>query len=276
MKIAVYSLSLKDKTPEEVIALAAQYGCRAIEWWCRENGHVDRNDLEKSAGRVGALMKSSGLETAGLAPYFKYCETRDEMRRIFAAARAVGARMVRSHSLVYPAESPSIAGLMRAQRKWLEENVIPAAEEFDARIAIEQHMNQVCCTPNACRELVDGFPPERAGIIYDPGNSLVEGFTSPEYAVAVFGEYLCHVHVKSCRPAASGKPYRGRKFPVEFGALSEGDLDWARIVAVLKKAGYGGCLSLEALDSRPSEQKMKDDIPFLHKIIASETPDRLA
>lgn len=266
MKLSVYSLSLRDKTPEQVVELAARYDCRVIEWWCRENGHIDRNNLEESARKMAALIQATGAEACGLSPYFKYVEPRDELRKIFAAARIIGAPLVRSHSFAYPAAAP-VKELMWKQRIWLEQSVTPAAEEFDVKLIIEQHMNNICCTPNACRELVDELPPERVGIIYDPGNSLVEGYASPEYAVSVFGEYLSHVHVKSCRPATAGTPPRGKKYPVEFGKLSEGDLDWEHLVAVLKKADYRGCLSLEALDSRESEQKLKDDLPFLKDVL---------
>lgn len=266
MKISVYSLSLRDKTPEQVVELAARYDCRIIEWWCRENGHIDRANLEPSARKIAALMKATGAASCGLSPYFKYAEPKDDLRKVFEAALIIGAPLVRCHSYAYPADAP-VKELMRKQRIWLEQNVIPAADEFDVKLVIEQHMNNICCTPDACRELVDGLPPERVGIIYDPGNSLAEGYTSPEYAVSVFGEYLSHVHVKSCRPADEGYIQRGKKYAVQWGKLSEGDLDWDHLVAVLKKANYRGCLSLEALDKRESEQKLKDDIPFLRDIL---------
>lgn len=74
------------------------------------------------------------------------------------------------------------------------------------------------------------------------------------------------VHVKACRPAVEGYIQRGRKYPVQWGKLADGDLDWEQIVAALKKANYRGYLSLEALDSRESEQKLKDDIHFLRNV----------
>jgi|GEM_PF-695101 len=276
MKLSVYSLSLKDKSPVQVVELAEKYGCDAIEWWCRENGHVDRANLEQSAREISALMKKTGAEACALSPYFKYSEPKDELRRIFGAARIIGAGLVRCHSYAYPVDA-AVQDLIEKQRKWLEQEVIPAADELEVKLVIEQHMNHICCTPNACRELVDGLPANRVGIIYDPGNSLAEGYTSPEYAVSVFGGYLSHVHVKSCRPTTEGYIQRGRKYPVQWGKLAEGDLDWEQIVAALKKANYRGYLSLEALDSRESEQKLKDDIPFLQNILrafpgASENP----
>ncbi len=45
MKLGIYSLSLKDKTPGEVIDLALEYKCEGVEWWCREGGHIDVDSL---------------------------------------------------------------------------------------------------------------------------------------------------------------------------------------------------------------------------------------
>lgn len=266
MKISIYSLSLRDKNPEQVLALAAQYGCRTIEWWCRENGHIDRASLEPSARKIAALMKANSAQACALSPYFNFTESKDELRKIFEAARIIGAALVRSHSYAYPDKAP-VRELIQKQKTWLEQNVIPAAREFGVKLVIEQHMNNICCTPNACRELVEGLPPECVGIIYDPGNSLVEGYASPEYAVSVFGEYLSHVHVKACRPVSEGRVPRGKKIAVQFGKLAEGDLDWEHIITVLKQANYRGCLSLELLDERKSEQKLEDDFPFLQEIL---------
>jgi len=269
MKISLYSLSLSDRTPVQVVELAKKYGCDGIEWWCRENGHVDRANLEKSAKEISSIMDGSELEVAGLSPYFDFSENKDILARLFEAAQILGARNIRCHSYAFTGEIP-VQELMRRQRGWLEAVVIPEAQRAGVRIMIEQHHNQICCTPNACRELVDGLPEENIGVIFDPGNSLFEGYTRPEYAISVIGKYLSHVHVKSARPVAEkGAVPSGRRYPMEFGAIASGDLDYEKIVAVLKAKGFDGFLSLEALDGRPGEQKMEQDILFLRKLVDS-------
>ncbi|MBN1445473.1 MAG: sugar phosphate isomerase/epimerase [Candidatus Omnitrophica bacterium] len=267
MKISVYSLSCADKNPAEVIKLAEKYGCGGVEWWCREKGHIDVNNLPKSAEDVAKIMKDSQLETAGIAPYFKYNETRDEIAKIFNVAKILNTGKVRCHSYPFPGES-SVAELMERQIRWLEKEVLPATEEFDVQLNIEQHHNMICCTPNACLQMVAKFPPERIGIIYDPGNSLFEGFTKTGYALSVMGGHINHVHVKSARYVQEGGSVpAGRKYPMEFGTLEKGDLNWEEIIKQLDGIGYKGYLSLEALDGRESETKLKEDIPFLQKIL---------
>ncbi|MCM8829240.1 MAG: sugar phosphate isomerase/epimerase, partial [Candidatus Omnitrophica bacterium] len=223
--------------------------------------------LKQSADHVAKMMDGSGLLCAGIAPYFKFNETKDYISSIFEAATILKTRNVRCHSYGFDGSIP-FEELMSKQRKWLEETVLPEAEKFDVRLNIEQHHNNICCTPNACRDLVDGLPERHIGIIFDPGNSAVEGFTRPEYAISVFGKYLAHVHIKNCRQSNSSEgAVSGRKYKMEFGSLEEGDLDWPAIIKALKMAKFDGFLSLEALDKRPSEQKFEQDINFLHRIL---------
>ncbi len=272
MKVAVYSLSLRDCSPLDVVSLARQYACDGIEWWCKEGGHADRADIAGSARQLAALMETSGLATAGLAPYFAYTEDEDSLAPIFEAAVILGTREVRCHSHPYDGTVPAQT-LRERQRRWLEETVVPVAQRFDVRLNIEQHHGMICATPDACRLLVDGLPPRHIGVIYDPGNSLHEGYTLPAYALDVIGPYLSHVHVKSAS-YGTGRPPAGRRTPLAYGALADGDLDWQAIVSLLATRGYDGFLSLEALDSRPSAHKMADDIPFLQSLVRAAEAGR--
>lgn len=267
MDIAVYSLSAADKKVYEVIELAKKYNCKAIEWWCRENAHIDLVNLKKSAREVSKMMDDSGIFCAGIAPYFKFNETKEYLEEIFEAAIILKTRNVRCHSYIFDGKV-SVDELMQNQRKWLEETVLPQAEKANVRFNIEQHHYNIGCTPNACRYLVDGLPEKHFGIIFDPGNSAVEGFTRPEYAINVFGKYLAHVHVKNCRQSSSSEgAISGRRYKMEFCSIADGDLDWIAIIRALKNANFQGFLSLEALDKRQTEEKFKQDIVFLQEAL---------
>lgn len=272
MKLAVYSLSLSDKKPEEAAALARDFNCDGIEWWCREGGHLDAGDLQNSAKKIAGITDDSGLAAAGISPYFSCSETKDEILSICAAAETLNAPVIRCHGLKYPAREP-VLSLADRQRKWLEETVLPALEMTGKKFVLEQHHNTIIPSPCACRKLVEGLPPDRFGVIYDPGNSLFEGYTQASYAVGVLGEYLAHVHVKNAKPVSGeGSAPPGRNCPMFWGKLSEGDLDWREILDELAGANYGGFISLEALDERDSGTKMREDIPYLRGLM-NKRPD---
>lgn len=267
MKLALYSLSAADCTPSQVVSLARQHGAHGIEWWCRQQGHIDTDNLLPSVKQAAKLTRDAGLEIVGLAPYFRL-DPLDTVNGILEAAAALGAPLVRCHTLGYPGYAP-FAELARLFRNWLEQ-VLELCRQHNVRLAIEQHHHQIGCTPNACRTLVEGFPPQSVGVIYDPGNALWEGWTAPQYAIDVLGEYLAHVHAKSSRvlPGGQNRP-RGRMAPLHGCGLAEGDIDWKDVITQLHVANYPGFLSLEALDARPSKQKVSEDLPFLQQLLAS-------
>jgi len=267
MKLSVYSLSTPDMKPAEVVNLAKEYGARGVEWWCHDEGHVDMADLLATARETGRMTREAGLEVAGMAPYFKL-DPMEHVERVFEGARALGAHNVRCHTVSYPGDAP-LHELMGRFRMWLEP-VVSLCGQYDLKLVVEQHHHQIGCTPNACRQLVDGLPPDHVGVIYDPGNALWEGWTGPQYAIDVLGRYLGHVHVKSSKPDAEAERLPpGRRTGLTGAALAEGDIDWRDVLNSLRQAGYEGWLSLEALDARPSQRKICDDLPYLKELLAA-------
>ncbi len=99
----------------------------------------------------------------------------------------------------------------------------------------------------------------------------MEGYTSADYALSVFGKYLSHVHVKNARPVGEGgRVPPGRRFMMKWGTLSKGDLDWEYIIKKLRNLDFGGFLSLEALDGRDSEAKLSEDIVHLQSLLKKQ------
>ena len=62
IKPGICSVTFRDKSPEEVIALSVASGLKGIEWGA--DVHVPLGDLEHTL-RVGELTRAAGLEVAG-------------------------------------------------------------------------------------------------------------------------------------------------------------------------------------------------------------------
>ena len=85
------SATFKDRSVEEVIALAVKAGLKAIEW--SEGHHVPVDNILE-AGRIGALTAISGLKTAEYGSYYKLGMGMDIEPRLHAA-QALGTNIVR-------------------------------------------------------------------------------------------------------------------------------------------------------------------------------------
>ena len=82
------------------------------------------------------------------------------------------------------------------------------------------------------QEIEDG----NIGILYDVHHPYRYFHEDPEYTIRNIGPYIRHVHIKDS-VMQDGK--------VQYRLLGEGDLPMARIVRLLKEAGYDGFYSLE-------------------------------
>jgi sugar phosphate isomerase/epimerase len=108
------------------------------------------------------------------------------------------------------------------------------------------------------RALVEGLPPERVGVLYDPGNMVIEGHVDPRLALAELGPYLHHVHVKNIAWRRLNGVWRWRHAPLDAGLL-----DWPEILSALHRAGYRGRLSLDHLAGRPSPATLRRELGAL-------------
>jgi len=108
------------------------------------------------------------------------------------------------------------------------------------------------------RALVDGFPPADVGVLYDPGNMVIEGHVDPRLAIAELGPYLRHVHVKNVAWHREDGRWQWR-----HAALDAGLLDWSAIVAALHAAKYTGKLCLDHLGGEPSLATLRRELSLL-------------
>lgn len=108
--------------------------------------------------------------------------------------------------------------------------------------------------------LVDGFPPERVGVLYDPGNMAIEGHVDPRLAVAELGPYLRHVHAKNVAWRRERGVWRWRHAPLDAGFL-----DWASILAALRCADYAGRVALDHLGGKPSLARLQHELRALRR-----------
>ena len=147
IKSGMCSVTFRDKTPEEIIALAVEAGLDGIEWGA--DVHVLPGEL-KNAERVGRLTRAAGLEVAGYGSYYfafdQPGEPLGDFVPVLDTAAALGTSVLRIWAGSFAIENtPDYFQTVVKQSRRLA----AAADERGLKVAYEFH-------PNTLSETLDG------------------------------------------------------------------------------------------------------------------------
>jgi hexulose-6-phosphate isomerase len=141
--------------------------------------------------------------------------------------------------------------------------LLPVAEKLKVKICIENVWNNFLLSPlEACR-YVDQFNSPYAGFYFDCGNILVYGW--PEQWIKILGNRIGRIHVKEFSKQKADKEGRWAGFNVK---LTEGDVNWAKVMSEARKSYRGGWFTTEQDNSKTAEELI-DLGKRLDKVIGS-------
>ncbi|RLE68620.1 MAG: hypothetical protein DRJ43_05270 [Thermoprotei archaeon] len=268
MKVSVYSLIFREYGLEEFAAAASSIGYAAIELRVHEDGVHLIPSLEPSRVReVKRIVEEYGLEVCCLSSYAKlgYPGERGsvEVRRAVEVAHLADVLEVPLFRVKVAGYDPGLGyeGVRSLFRRQLSQILSTLKREgVESVPVVEQHgggdMAHSTCM---LKDLLRGFDPEIVGVIFDPGNSVREGWLPLPLQLDVIKEYVKHVHVKNYDwdPAEPGA--------VRPSPLDRGIVDWGRVVESLKSWGFKGCLSLEDFRPIPPVDRAREALVFFKK-----------
>jgi len=240
VELCLFSSALPGWDAASVARAALDAGLTAVEWGV-------------GPGQATGPFDRLGVEAAGVCVQGGAASlTEPESLRPFAELAAeLGAPHVRVFAPALADRDGARAGLEAAAAIALTHGVT---------LLIETAPDTIAPSTAQARALVDGFPPEQVGVLYDPGNMVIEGHVDPRLAVAELGPYLRHVHVKNVAWHREDGTWRWR-----HAALDKGLLDWSAIVEALDGAGYTGRLSLDHLGGEPSLETLRRELSVLRR-----------
>jgi len=268
VRAAVYSLIFKEYELEAFMSAVSSIGYGVVELRVHEDGVHLPLRLEMSRVRsIKRLADDYGLRICCLASYAKLGYPGEkgcvEVRKAMAVARMADmleAPLFRIKVAGYDPELgyEGVRALFRRQLSQLLSAL--ESEGVEAVPVVEQHgggdMAHSTCM---LKDLLRGFEPERVGVIFDPGNSVREGWLPLPLQLDVVREYVKHVHVKNYEWDPS-EPGAVRPSPLDRGIV-----DWGRIIGILKSWGYEGSLSLEDFRPLPPIDKAKEALAFFRR-----------
>lgn len=257
-RISLASKVVQDRSPEEVIAAAAELGYGGVEWFCLPQ-HLPPETSPARARDLAARTRDTGLATVCLSTYVGgFVEGDDAANqaqldtfdRYLDLAAVLDCPVLRvwpdmmGRSLRPPV---SDAQLARAA-DWVGR----AAERAGAAgraIGIEMHLT-IGADVDLLGRLLDQVGRPNVGAIYDPANLYLAKMPYGPATIASLGERIIHVQIKD---ASLGRPTpahlrdeptlrHGGDFDLLLG---EGELDLKPLLAAIDRAGYQGWYSVE-------------------------------
>lgn len=268
MKFSINTNPLRKKcTPAEIVDVALKAGVQGIEW-----GLNGLDTAMADAAEMKKVTEDAGLQIVSFINAGILWKT-DEIRRWSEAAAAGGGKVLRvahpwfgwdyTESFHQP---ESFSDLVEKSRAGLAK-LMDLGKEFGIRYVLETHRGSCFASPLMVPLVLKDFDPRYCGVIYDPANTLLEGYVIPRIAVEVMNEYIAYIHVKNLMFKEEFSADHSRlaydRRPVDKGAL-----DYTELMFALKLHNWHGWFSFEEFVAGEPEEvadEVKKGIEHLKK-----------
>jgi sugar phosphate isomerase/epimerase len=285
MKFSIFTVSVPEYGYEETAKTLRELGYDGVEWrvagpvpaekpanwtyegryWSYNKSTLSLDSLESDAARAAQACKAEGLEICALATATNIDAAAD-VERILKTAARLGCRNVRICVPSYDGTTNYRELFAKARSQ--AEALVPLSMKYGVRINYETHMGNIIPSASAAYRFVQGLDPRCAGIIFDPGNMVYEGFENYQLGIELLGEYLAHVHIKNAAWFPKEIPEAGIiQWHPDWAPFRKGYADIAKLLKNLEASGYDGYVSVEDFSNEEDTYtKIKDNIEFMKSI----------
>ncbi|MGW4471106.1 sugar phosphate isomerase/epimerase family protein [Nonomuraea sp. NPDC004354] len=228
--IAFSTLGMPGAPADEVIAVAAKYGCAGVELRCADGEIVAPDTSAADLRQVRRAFDEAGVEIVAVCSYTRVArpdgDTVAEVLHHVEIAEALGSPFVRVFGGVEGQDDPAAAAIRRLAE------VADLLPDNGVDVLLETH--DVFLTGEAIAGVLAGVGSPRVGALWDMVNPWRAGETAAATADAL-APYLRHVQIKD---AAA---------PTELAPVlpGRGAVGVPGVLAELDRLGYTGYLALE-------------------------------
>jgi len=261
-RVALFSSCLPGWSAERVLATARELGFGAVEWGVGPGQAVEDPDR---AAQLAERCRAQGVRTVGVS-------VQDPAVRLTASIRTTAAHLRLATTLgagyvrlfAEPHRGGGLAAQQRRHRHALDRLVERAAGDR-VRVLVETSPDTLAASPELAMALVAHQPAKLAGVLYDPGNMVIEGELGAGITVGLLGRHLAHVHVKNIRWTRVAGAWQWRYAPLDDGRVS-----WPEVIERLRAARYAGWYSLDHLPGRPTAAALRRQSARLAELLAGQ------
>lgn len=238
MKTGLTSVTFRQKSPEEIIALAKEAGLTGIEWG--GDIHVPAGDTKTASG-IGRKTREAGLAVLSYGSYYRGDEGED-VAPVLASAKALGAPVIRIWAGRKPLEESSpeevkaLAGRIREAAEM--------AQEEGMDLALEYHRGTATQTVSGALELLKEIRACNVSCYWQPNPEL----TKEEHLAEIDAllPFLSNIHVFSWTKESLRLP------------LAAGEDCWLSYLNRIREGGKNRALILEFVKDDSPEQFRAD------------------
>lgn len=237
------SVTFRSRSPQEIVAWAAQTGLAGIEWG--SDIHVPPGD-EARARDVRALTEGAGLAVSALGSYYRAgpaAKAGPPFVDVLATARWLGAPIIRVWAGT--AGSAETAARLRAEIVADLRSAARLAADAGVRVATEWHAGTLTDTTASALALLREVDHPNLGTFWQPriGDSVEAGVAD----IRAIAPWLGAVHVFHWRTAQDRRP------------LAEGETPWRAYLAEIRACAPGvRFASLEFLPRETLDDLQRD------------------
>ncbi|MDX6570072.1 MAG: hypothetical protein QOH15_2650 [Gaiellales bacterium] len=258
-RLCLLSSAVPDASAQLVAERARDAGFHAVEWGVGPDQvttgtRADARGLLELAAFHGLEIVAVTVQggPAGL-------DKPASIRPLAAFAAELGAPYLRFWTPGYG--GGSFADELKKRRAALA-RAIEITAAHGVVLLLENHPESLAPSTTLTRELIDAHSPGEVGVLWDPGNGIIEGHLDPRLAIADLGAYLHHVHVKNIAWRRSGGVWSW-----SYASLATGMLDWSALLAALATAGYRGRLSIDHLPGAATAATLRREADALRSLL---------
>jgi sugar phosphate isomerase/epimerase len=239
MRLGFSTLGCPDWDLARVLDAAVELGFEGVEMRTGADAQVKPGTTDAEAERVGRDFRSRGVEIFSLMSYARFAladaaKRAENVEQALSTARtaaAMGARFVRVFGGRFP-EGADPEAMIAAASEGVAE-LVERAKPLGVEVVVETHDDW--CPSARLARLLEAAP--GLGVVWDFANVLAQGADSLERSFDALAPRVGYCHVKDWVRRDDGSVR-----PVLPG---EGEVDIARAVETLRRAGFAGYLSFE-------------------------------
>ncbi len=243
MKTVLFSKSLKDKSPSDLVEIAAECGADGYDICIRKGHQVTPENVSAVLPRLVKLLSSNGLEVPMASGEGDLIYPDDS--RALPSLKALAESGIRNLKLGYfvykPREDNYLAYVDKIRRAFDGWQML--SREYGVKICYHTHCGP-CMGLNgaALATLLKDFDPECIGAYIDPAHLAVNG-EDFDFALSMLKDHLALVALKDVLMIREEKNGHG-SVRLDWVRAGVGMVDWTLVFSELRRIGYGGVCSV--------------------------------